>query len=207
VDWLTFIAELVKALAWPATVVAGIALLRRSLLQLIPGLRRLKYKDLELEFEKKLEAAKAEIVDAQLPVPAPPPPALPQPEVGALPQPTSAGVLDLPAMVETVERIAAASPRAGIAEAWRYVEIAVERALRRRQLSRPRSPRELRKLLEQQGLLRDRMGALLDDLRGMRNQAVHAVELELTPGQAVEYSLLAAVLITMLDPEAIPLPR
>ena len=205
-DWLTFIAEVVKALAWPATVVVGIALLRRSLLQLIPGLRRLKYKDLELEFERKLEAAKAEVAEA-LPAPPPVPPALPQPETAALPQPTSTTVLDLPAMVETVERIAAASPRAAIAEAWRYVEIAIERALRRRQLSRPRSPRELRKLLDGQGLLQDRMGALLDDLRGMRNQAVHAVEMELTPGQAVEYALLAAVLITMLDPEAIPLPR
>jgi len=210
VDGLTFVAEIVKALAWPVTVVGAVAMLRQSLLQLIPGMRRFKYKDIEIEFERKLEAAKAEVVDVLLPPP-PAPPQVPPPanqDVPRLAPPiTPAGAIDLPAMVQAVEQVASVSPRAAVAEAWRFVEMAIQRALSRRQLSRPKSPRELRQVLQQNGLLPGRAGALLDDLRGMRNQAVHATDMELTPGQAIDYALLAATLIMMIDPNVIPLAR
>jgi len=59
-DWLTFIAAIVKALAWPLTVLGVFAVLRRPLLGLIPLVARLKFKDLELDFGRRLAEVRAE---------------------------------------------------------------------------------------------------------------------------------------------------
>ena len=44
--------EILNIVVWPATVIIAIVLLRKGLVDLIPNLRKLKYKDLEVEFEK-----------------------------------------------------------------------------------------------------------------------------------------------------------
>ena len=49
-DLFSFIAEVVKALAWPGAVVFGLLVLRRPLLALVPTIRHLKVGELELEF-------------------------------------------------------------------------------------------------------------------------------------------------------------
>ena len=54
--WLAVIDKVI----WPATVMAVVAILRASLSQLIPTLKKLKYKDLELEFEREANQIRAE---------------------------------------------------------------------------------------------------------------------------------------------------
>lgn len=44
--------EIIKIVIWPATIIIAIILLRKGLVDLIPTLKKLKYKDLEVEFEK-----------------------------------------------------------------------------------------------------------------------------------------------------------
>ena len=44
--------EIIKIVIWPATIIIAIILLRKGLVDLIPNLKKLKYKDLEVEFEK-----------------------------------------------------------------------------------------------------------------------------------------------------------
>ena len=44
--------EIIKIVIWPATIIVAIILLRKGLVDLIPNLKKLKYKDLEVEFEK-----------------------------------------------------------------------------------------------------------------------------------------------------------
>jgi hypothetical protein len=205
-DSLTFIAELVKALAWPATIVTAIALLRRSLLQLIPGLQKFKYKDLEVEFEKQLEAAKAEVAGSNvLNV------SVEHEAKFDQGMPRSESILEdsihLPNMMQNIERIAVVSPRAAIAEAWRFVDLAAHRAIKNEGLSRPRNPQANEKVLTEIGILPDNLKALYSDLRSMRNSAVHALDMDLTPGQAIEYAMLTAVLITVIAPKVIPLSR
>jgi len=60
-DALTFISELIKAVAWPVTAIALVVLLRKPIVELIPLLRRLKYKELELEFAQEVSELKAEV--------------------------------------------------------------------------------------------------------------------------------------------------
>lgn len=58
-DEFTFIATLAQALAWPAVVLVLVLLLRKPLSDLIPSLRRLKYKEVEMEFSREIAELKA----------------------------------------------------------------------------------------------------------------------------------------------------
>ena len=175
-DSLTFMVEMVKALAWPLTVIGSVLLLRTALLELIPTLRKLKYKDLELEFGRKLEQLVAKAEQAQLPA-SPPPRALPAPEVKAAP--------------DDLRVVATVAPRAAVLEAFRRVEQAAHQALRRAGVDPPRSPRAQREALESRGVVSSSTGALLDDLRSLRNLAAHAEDFSLTAAEALDYTDLS----------------
>lgn len=56
VDPLTFVAELVQALAWPMTVLGIVAVLRRPLLALVPLLTRLRFEDLGFDVSTRRPA-------------------------------------------------------------------------------------------------------------------------------------------------------
>ena len=53
-DALTFIVEMTKALAWPASIIFIIFLLRKPIIELLPFLEELKYKDFALKFHKEV---------------------------------------------------------------------------------------------------------------------------------------------------------
>ena len=59
-DKYTFISEMTKALAWPGTLIVVLLLLRKPLASLIPFMRKLKFKEFEMEFSEKIQALKSE---------------------------------------------------------------------------------------------------------------------------------------------------
>jgi hypothetical protein len=81
-DALQFTSSLVGSLAWPSVVLAIVVALRKPLSDLLPLLQRLKYKDLELDFGKRVEELRAEVAE-ELPQQAEPP-VSPTPERSAL---------------------------------------------------------------------------------------------------------------------------
>lgn len=195
---LNFIAALVDSLVWPVALLALLALLRKEIRSLIPNLSKLRYRELELEFGKRLHELEERVEEQEL---------LPPPDIAAtlpsvegtaeitLPPFDShgTGVVSSPGVSPVVVRLAPISPRAAIAEAWRGVEHALEDAARRLgQKSGARSSRRIIDSLVEQGLLRRFTPGLIDDLRGLRNQAIHAREIELTAQQALDYADLAA---------------
>jgi hypothetical protein len=60
-DKYTFIVEMAKTLAWPATLIVVLLLLRKPLIILIPFIRKLKFKELEMEFLELVQALKPEV--------------------------------------------------------------------------------------------------------------------------------------------------
>lgn len=101
-DLREFAASLIGSLAWPLTVTAAVLLLRHQIAGLLPALRRLRIKDVELEFGRAVEELKKEAETEELPTPR-----------------------ELPDMpVERLAVIADVSPRAAILEAWLYLESA-----------------------------------------------------------------------------------
>lgn len=173
-NWLQFVASIVGSLAWPSVVFACVLILRKPLRDLLPLLQRLKYKEFELEFGKRIQEISAE-VSAELP-------------------PTPKSLPPSPAEESAILRLAEVSPRAAVLEAWREVEstaLSAARKLGGDQFRNTTLTYHAIRFLEQSKKLDGGIVSLLRDLRGLRNQAAHAPEFALSAGSAVEYAAAA----------------
>lgn len=178
-DWLTFVAHVVDALAWPLTILIIIAILRKPLSGLLPLLQRLKYKDFELEFGRHVEEVRQEV---QSELPAPPGPSLIQPDE------------------EVIERLAGVSPRSAVLEAWRRIEEALFRVAQRRQINvQARSPLAIFRALQRAEVLDPGKLRILHELRVLRNDAAHAPDFALSKDSVLEYSRLASTMADYLS--------
>jgi hypothetical protein len=182
-DRLSFIAEVVKALAWPLTVLGIFLALRRPLLALFPLLARLKFKDLELDFGRRLAEASAEAAALR----------------GGRGDAVESGD-------DALLGLAAAAPRAAILEAWLRLESASLDAARRLGTGEPashlRSPMRLIESLEEHGVIDARQAAVFHELRSLRNSAAHALGFEPGADVARDYVRLAARLEQSLGERA-----
>ncbi|MBI2361382.1 MAG: hypothetical protein HYV04_21145 [Deltaproteobacteria bacterium] len=181
-DWLTFIAELFKALTWPVVVVAVVLLLRREIRNLLPFLKRLKAGPVEAEFDREVQEIKSG-VETQLP--SIPPSVTTSPEQQKLLQ------------------LAEVNPRSAIIEAWRGLEFAARKLLESQDpsLTLPefQPPIALRRALNRlEVLTRDEMG-LFNDLRSLRNQAVHQDNFAPSYESVLNYIDLAVRLRSAID--------
>jgi hypothetical protein len=158
-DTLTFVAEMVKALAWPITVIVVLILLRRHILALLPLIRKLRLKEFEIEFAEKVDELKDEAPRALRHMPARPASAAEQAEQ------------------QVIRQLADISPRAAVVEAWRVVEkTALELLRARKKIELPSDrmpPSDLGKLLHMTGALDSDQLWLFNKLRKLRNRAVH----------------------------------
>lgn len=181
-DALTFIAEIVKALAWPAMVLTLVFLLRKPIADLIPLLTRLKYKDLELEFGRRLAEVTAEAGEE-------------------LPPPHPLAPLEA-AEEQTLLELAKVSPRSAVTEAWRQVEVAAVEAARRNDISLSpsdaTSPARVLRALERHRVIDAGKLDLIHNLRELRNQAVHSPDFAVTSAAALEYAQLARRVVEFL---------
>lgn len=189
-DWLTFVATLVQALAWPALVVLAVVLLRDPLTRLLPTLRSAKYKDLEFQFGEKLGELGDVATQAKLPE-------------RELPADWVYRDPDEFTFRHYIERLAPISPRAAIAEAWRGVEVAFTDAAQREGIPEGRPLTQIVRGLEARGSLPRDALPLVDDLRILRNRAVHAEDFEPEPAQAVEFGHLAERLMASVQPDVL----
>src|SRR4030042_6558797 len=105
-DLVTFISEIVNALAWPATVVVLLIGLRGHIGHLLPRLKKVKHKDTEVEFTEALSLVKGE-AERRLPTP---------PKETGICIPTSLRV------DHHLMQLVDVSPRSAILEAWIQVE-------------------------------------------------------------------------------------
>jgi uncharacterized protein YutE (UPF0331/DUF86 family) len=171
-DTLTFTAEMTKALAWPLTIILALLLLRRPLADLIPLLQRLRYKDLELDFGKRVQELASEI-KKELPGGR---------QAGGAQQRGRNRLADL----------AHASPRAAVLEAWLEVEEAAIAAAKRHQLKlsdrERRSPSTLEQALVDSQILDENKRGIFSRLRNLRNAAAHASDFDLDSGSAIIYA-------------------
>lgn len=51
-EYLNFISSLVESMSWPIAIVLIVVLLRKPILKMIPNLRKLKYKNVEMDFNE-----------------------------------------------------------------------------------------------------------------------------------------------------------
>lgn len=185
-DWLTFLSNVIAAVAWPATVLIVIWLVRKELPAIVRSLRRFKYKDVELEFGESAKAV-AEQVKEALP---------PSGEAPILP---AQSTTDARARLQAIAEIA---PRAAILEAWLLVEAAAADVIRKRNVDRPAryaGPLRLREGLERAEALNERQLWVFESLRKLRNEAVHVPEAEFTKEAVMNYVDAALLMAAHLE--------
>lgn len=187
-DILSFIANIISSLAWPGLVILCVILLRKPIAELIPLMRSLKFKDFEIDFDRRLEELKA---DAEAELPSIPPPTTEAPE-----EPRRETDY-----WETIEGLSEVSPRAAISEAWRRVERAIDDHFRRLGLERPRSYQGMLRALRAQERPIPPAMTLFQELRVLRNRAVHARDFDIDPQRAIEFAQLADRIVASLESE------
>lgn len=191
-DALTFIAEVIKALAWPASAVLLVFMLRKPVGELIPLLRKLKYKEMEMEFSREIAVLKAE--------------ALPALEEKASPEDVAHektwGPETLPDRLdvkrEELRRMTSFSTRIAVMEAWLEVETAAAEAASSFWSVPPSAtfkgfPRMGEYLLRCK-VIDDKQLETFNRLQQLRNKAAHAQELNLSEEDARSYVDLAIAL-------------
>lgn len=182
-DVLTFIAQALAATAWPICVLVIVVMLRRPVIDLIPSLRKLKWKGLEAEFEKGLVQAR-QLIDAEA-------------------TQLSASKQSFPEKDrKLLDNLAGAAPRYVVLESWREVEEALLRTARTigapEKLQRARASTVAADSLLKGGEIGNAEFQVITILRNLRNRAVHEREFELSSDDAVEYADAARWLVEVL---------
>lgn len=188
-DWLTFFSSIINTLAWPATLIVLLILIRKQLPQIAKSLRRLKYKDIEVEFG---ETAKAIANEVKAIVPA------------AQAENKIAGQ-EKEEVKARLEAIAELAPRAAILESWLQVEAAAADVIRQNNLdvSTPYpGALRLRDSLHKGGILNKRQIAIFEQLRTLRNEAVHVPDAEFTKAAVSNYIESAIAIASYLEGQA-----
>ncbi len=191
-DTLTFIAEIVKALAWTASVVLLTFLLRKPIVELLPLLRKLKYKEIEMEFSREIAELKADAL-----------PALEQPALPSdTPDEEQVATTQLPDRLENKRdellRMVSFSTRVAVMEAWLEVESA---AIEVASSAWGMSPSDTFKNFPRMGeyllqckVIDQKQLEAFKRLQQLRNKAAHAQELNLSENDARSYVELALAL-------------
>lgn len=183
-DALTFTAEAIKALSWPTAAILVALMVRKPVIVLLPFLRRLKYKEIELEFYKELAQLKSEITARE-------------PTTSHKSVPSSPSVSN-----NRLLNIASISASAAILEAWSELESASVTVASSFWVHAPSDsfknyPR-LGEYLLQCKVIDEMQLGVFNKLRQLRNKAAHAVDLNLSEEEARTYIELATSLIAQI---------
>ncbi len=201
---ITCFAECIKALAWPLTVLILVFACRKPLAELIGRMRRISATWFKAEFSEQLkQVADIEVlvplqkVNVELPVPSAsrefPTSASREVEQLATTEYVNPELECPPATdpMEAVRFIASVAPVAAIRKAWDDLDRAIMAAAKRLEARPPKSFKARAKLLADRGFLDPEVLGLLDRLRTLRDEAIHAREGELDTNHAVNYARLA----------------
>ena len=180
-DLLTFISQMISALAWPAAVLVLVFAMRKPVSEALSILRKLRFRDLELEFDR---------------------------QVTELKQTAAAGLMrgeeEEPQrqLREQLMRLASASPEAAVVEAWRHVENRLVDLARARAFDAAPAtwvmPLVLGALMMGKNLINEPQYATLRSLKHLRDQVTHGRGIQITASEALEYIDVAVWLVASL---------
>lgn len=181
-DWITFASKALESLAWPTASVVLVVLLRDEIRKLVPFLKKLKAGPLEAEFEREVKELKASIAHDS--------------------SPDSKQTYD-PASKAFLLQLAELHPRSAILEAWVRVEAAARAALASKELPHELSTYQpaakLAETLARKEMFDQGQVTLFHELRRLRNDVAHSIDLQPTLGSVKSYVELASYLQGGLD--------
>ncbi len=176
-SWMEFTIALLDKLVWPAVLVFAVMSLKRPLAKLIPLAKKLKFKDLELEFGQGLKAVT-------------------QQAEGVFPELKTDNKTLLIASATHL-------PNSAIIEAWEQVDLTAERLIKSHcnniTLDKNTRYKHIENILISEQLINTKQGKLFSELRQLRNRVAHAVGYEVGKAEAIQYIELCFKLIEHLN--------
>ena len=183
------IAHILDAIAWPITAIVIVHMLRKPIESLIPLLRRLKYKELEVEFERSLDEIDRRTIEEKKALP-------PAPERESEEE-------------DFLDQIRDLSPRAAILETWLEFEHTAYFMAQKFKLIGLEDRRtrffELLRVLQQREILYPNDVQDIKELQSLRNTAVHERDISLSKEDAVKYAKVAMQVADVLVARAFKL--
>jgi hypothetical protein len=183
VNTLEFISSLIKSLAWPIVVLTIVILLRQPLIRILSSLNKVTFNNLEMDFEKKLDEIESSLEDKE--------------QIFDKDQENNE-------QDEQIKEVAAVSPNASITMSWSMVEQEIQATIQRLAISPDypahNSPFKNIVLLKNYNILDIETLNILNELRNLRNKAVHshASDIKLTYLDALKYHELALKVVQVL---------
>lgn len=160
--------HVLEVVIWPITIIVVVALMRAPLSQLVPTLKRLKYKDLELEFER--EASKI-LAEAER----------------DLPEPESSPNEVAESRSDISFSLSAPEPTELVLRTWAELEAAI-RDLVGQSAYKKTSVRSLVSTLAASGKVSEETIRIILDLAALRNRVSHTESETITAGMAAAYA-------------------
>ena len=159
---MEILVEIIKTVIWPATVIVSVVVLRKGILELIPNLKRLKYKDLEVEFEKEAIKLRATI---ERDIPHIEPPEEKPPELAT----------SEPRVLYSIRKL---SPSESILHEWTKIEKEIISLMKRHNVNDQysNSIRSMTGKLREQKIIDSATEDALLELSAYRNKVAHAHE-------------------------------
>ena len=183
-DVLTFVSSVIDSLSWPVTIIILVIFLRKPLGNLLPNLRRIRYGDVELNFDSELHKLEGQAKIAGL-------------HFRDKKQPTDSKSRNSEEVISDAIRLAADFPEPAVGVAWLAVEHELMQAVMRLAISADyppyNSPIKNISLLHEHGYLDKDIRKVLDHMQRLRNAAVHTSHrtTRISANQAKEYVVLA----------------
>jgi len=188
-DSLTFIASLVNATVWPLSIFIFLLLFRVPLTEIIKGLAdkisNIKFPGGEVNFHQGVDSVSEIASEANL-------------QVG--PQ-TGEDAILFGTERERFTRLATSSPSSAVVEAWRDLEWALRDAFERLHIPSSKHPPAISHMirsLAKRDVLNPDTAAIVHELRMLRNAVLHQRNVQISVGDAIEYSRLAQSVIFTL---------
>jgi len=180
-DSKSFIIHLLDIAIWPVTIFILIMMFRKYLVELIPLLKKLKYKDLELDFGQKMQKLKKDAEDSF----------------------TNNSEEKYTKEKEHLHSLSEISPCAAIMESWKEVEVSTLKLIMKHKpdvkIDSSTPYRHMQTIFEKDKLIEMKMIKVFGDLRTIRNRAAHAINYEINTEKAVEYVDVALKLKAYLE--------
>jgi hypothetical protein len=170
--------KIIEILAWPVTTIIIVLLLRKPLVELVSVLKKLKIKDIELEFERE---AKNILAEAERD--------LPEPEKA--PEKPSSSSTNL------MYRLSPPEPVKQILGAWRELEILLKSTIQKNNLPECKTVREMVNTLEGNKIISSETAKTILDLAAFRNRVAHS-EKEVISNEASSDFMKATDRVTLL---------
>ncbi|MCA0432044.1 MAG: hypothetical protein LCH46_02170 [Proteobacteria bacterium] len=161
-DWLTFIANVVAALAWPVGACMIALIFRSEIRSLFSNLSRLKWGEMEANFGESVEKIREEVKTVE----------------------EDPDYEDKPVAPELVE-LASTHPHLAVLEGWKLLERAItEVTSKRLGIERTRPIQVHLQALSTSDILPRAMVNAISDIRGARNRAAHEIDAGVSTGSA-----------------------